>query len=220
MNNYAISDIHGCFYTFQELLNNIGFNKSDELFLLGDYINRGKRSKELIDFIMNLQSQNYSIHLLKGNHEDMIFDSIDLENWTNGEPETLSSFGIKHLKNLKSTYINWFSNLKYYDEKENIIFVHAGLNFNFENPLEDKKSMMWIQNWYSSIDYNWLSNKAIIHGHAPIKRKQIEKMLLEFDTSKILNIDNGCFLKNDKEYGNLCCFELTNRILDFQKNID
>ena len=75
MARYAISDIHGCFHTFKQLLNTIGLNKSDELILLGDYINRGKYSKEVVDFIMHLESEKYNIHCLKGNHEEMIFDS-------------------------------------------------------------------------------------------------------------------------------------------------
>lgn len=98
MNRYVISDIHGCFLTFQELLSKIGFSKSDELILLGDYINRGKRSKEVLDTIIELQSQDYQITALRGNHEDMVFDSLELEEWTAGEAETLRSFGIIHLK--------------------------------------------------------------------------------------------------------------------------
>jgi len=56
MARYAISDIHGCYHTFKELLNTIGLNKNDDLILLGDYINRGKYSKEVVDFIMQLES--------------------------------------------------------------------------------------------------------------------------------------------------------------------
>lgn len=130
MKKYAISDIHGCFHTFKELLNKIGLNKSDELYLLGDYINRGSNSKEVIDFVIDLQNQNYAIKTLKGNHEEMVFDSIELEDWTNGEEETLKSFGIKHLKELAKKYINWFSNLSHFIEYDEFIFVHAGLNFN------------------------------------------------------------------------------------------
>ncbi|UBB89927.1 serine/threonine protein phosphatase [Candidatus Kaistella beijingensis] len=220
MNLYVISDIHGLYYTFKELLNKIGFNKTDELIILGDYINRGKRSKEVVDFIMDLQSQNYFITLLKGNHEDMIFDSLELEDWTSGDPETLKSFGINHLKNLNNDYKNWFSKLKHFEEKQNTIFVHAGLNFRYDNPFEDNKSMMWIQDWYQTINYNWLSKRMIIHGHVPIEKDCIEKMSAEIDISRVLNIDNGSFLKNCKGFGNLCSFELNSRRLQFQGNID
>jgi serine/threonine protein phosphatase 1 len=71
MNRYVISDIHGCLLTFQELLSKIGFSKSDELILLGDYINRGKRSKEVLDTIIELQNHDYQITALRGNHEEL-----------------------------------------------------------------------------------------------------------------------------------------------------
>lgn len=48
---YAISDIHDCYLTFQEILNRIGLSKDDELYLLGDFINRGPDSKLVIDKI-------------------------------------------------------------------------------------------------------------------------------------------------------------------------
>ncbi|MEM8906599.1 MAG: metallophosphoesterase, partial [Bacteroidota bacterium] len=41
MPKYAISDIHGCLKTFQALLETISFNRSDELYLLGDFVDRG-----------------------------------------------------------------------------------------------------------------------------------------------------------------------------------
>lgn len=220
MKKYAISDIHGCFHTFKELLNKIGLNKTDELYLLGDYINRGSNSKEVIDFVIYLQNKDYSIKTLKGNHEEMVFDSIELEGWTNGEEETLKSFGINHLKELDKKYINWFLNLDLFIENDEFIFVHAGLNFDTSNPLENMRSTTWIRDWYNSINYDWLGNRKIIHGHTPKEKFEIEKMINEFEQQRVLNIDNGCFMKETNGYGNLCCVELNNMELTFQKNID
>jgi Calcineurin-like phosphoesterase. len=54
---FAISDIHGCFKPFYELIVNcIKLKKSDQLILLGDYIDRGDQSKEVIDFIIDLKN--------------------------------------------------------------------------------------------------------------------------------------------------------------------
>lgn len=220
MNQYAISDIHGCYFTFKELLNKIGFSKSDKLFLLGDYINKGPNSKPLIDYIFELQKQGYSIKALKGNHEAMIFDSIELENWSPGADETLKSFEIIHLKNLDTSYINWFSKLKHYEEIDSFILVHAGLNFEIENPFDDTLSMLWITDWYKNINRNFLLNRNIIHGHVPIERTEIEQMLEKIDENRILNIDNGCHIKGENGLGSLCCVELKSLRLVFQENID
>lgn len=220
MNQFVISDIHGCFLTFRELLNKVGYSKDDELYLLGDYINRGPLSKEVVDFIIGLQSQGYNITALKGNHEEMVFDSIDLEDWTGGAPETLRSFGINHLKELDKKYKNWLATLSPYAGTKVFIFVHAGLNFEYTNPMQDERSMRWITNWYDSIHYDWLGDRKIIHGHTPIQRAEIEKMLANLETTKTLNIDNGCYLKDEAGFGHLCCLELNTMTLEFQQNID
>ncbi|MET3012860.1 metallophosphoesterase family protein [Flavobacterium psychrophilum] len=220
MRKFVISDIHGCYFTFEALLDKIEFSKNDELILLGDYINRGKRSKEVIDKIIDLSKNGYNVICLRGNHEDMVFDSLELEDWTAGEQETLKSFGINHLKNLNSKYVTWFKNLLPYYESENFIFVHAGLNFKNKNPFQDIQSMRWIIDWYKDIDYSWLKNKYIIHGHKIIEQNEIEKMLLNIETTKILNIDNGCFMKDELNFGNLNCLNLSRMEIVSQKNID
>ena len=51
----AIGDIHGCFKTFKSLLETkINLTKEDQLFLLGDYIDKGKRNKEVLDYIIQV----------------------------------------------------------------------------------------------------------------------------------------------------------------------
>lgn len=220
LKKYVISDIHGCFYTFQELLHKIGLSKDDELYLLGDFINRGPNSKLVIDNIIYLKSQGYNITTLKGNHEEMVFDSIELEGWTSGAEETLRSFNIKHLNQLDKKYIKWFSNLKSAYIDDHFIFVHAGLNFENRDPFEDTKSIFWIQDWYKSINYRWLNDRKIIHGHVPKTKIEIEVMLRNFPKTKVLNIDNGCYMKGESGFGSLCCVELNSMKLVFQKNID
>ncbi|MEQ8240113.1 MAG: metallophosphoesterase family protein [Cyclobacteriaceae bacterium] len=217
---YAISDIHGCAITFQELLNKIGYSKEDELILLGDYINKGPNSKKVIDTIIDLQNNGYKVTALKGNHEEMIFDSIELEEWTAGAEETLKSFNISHFNQLSEKYIKWFSKLKTLSVDHEYVFVHAGLNFENDNPLDDLHAHCWIRDWYKSIDYDWLGNRKIIHGHVPQKKHEIEKMLQDFSETSLLDIDNGCHLKGEVGFGNLCCVELSNLKLTFQQNID
>jgi serine/threonine protein phosphatase 1 len=73
MGIWAISDIHGCYRTFEALIEKIGLCKEDELHLLGDYIDREPGSKEVLDLILKLKSENYHVHCLLGNHEIMLF---------------------------------------------------------------------------------------------------------------------------------------------------
>jgi len=71
MRQIAISDIHGCARTFQALLDKIQLSTNDQLYLLGDYIDRGPDSKGVIDTILGLINAGYRVQTLMGNHEKM-----------------------------------------------------------------------------------------------------------------------------------------------------
>ncbi|NJL76491.1 MAG: hypothetical protein HC892_17235 [Saprospiraceae bacterium] len=52
-----MSDIHGCVKTFKALLQKVEWVATDELYLLGDYVDRGPDSKGVIDYILDLQAR-------------------------------------------------------------------------------------------------------------------------------------------------------------------
>ena len=149
-----------------------------------------------------------------------MLDSINGRNRIEALQETLNSFGIDNIKKLDKKYIRWFSELEYFYEIQDFIFVHAGFNFHINNPFNDKKSMLWIRDWYQSIDYNWLKSKIIVHGHTPTTKNQIQKMFENINNIQVLVIDSGCVMKEQSGYGNLCCLELNSMNFIFQKNID
>ena len=68
----AISDIHGFNKTFHALLDKVGLTKDDQLFILGDNIDRGPDSKGILDTIIKLQQDGYGIKCILGNHEEMM----------------------------------------------------------------------------------------------------------------------------------------------------
>ena len=66
---WIIPDIHGCAKTVKVLLENmLKVTKHDQLYFLGDYIDRGPDSKGVIDYLMWLQKEEYEVHFIKGNH--------------------------------------------------------------------------------------------------------------------------------------------------------
>jgi serine/threonine protein phosphatase 1 len=117
---FAIGDIHGCFVSLKELVeNNIKLTTDDKLVLLGDYIDRGINSKEVIDYIIDLQEKGFDIMPLIGNHEGLLLDTFEDErnkpNWIqNGGSETLKSFGISSIMEIPSKYIDFFRKLPSY----------------------------------------------------------------------------------------------------------
>ena len=74
--SFAITDIHGCANTLDALLDQIGLSQSDHLYLLGDYIDRGPRSKEVLDILLALQRKQYPMTVLRGNHEQLFLDAL------------------------------------------------------------------------------------------------------------------------------------------------
>ncbi|VQX84255.1 serine/threonine protein phosphatase [Streptococcus pneumoniae] len=149
---YAISDIHGYLDEFINALNKVELSdKDNRLILLGDYIDNGSKSFQVLSKIIELE-EVYSgqIITLFGNHEEWFYD------WLIPETPTASAFGetiqsffsqeelkeilvsnpnnfeiaIRNAIKTKTKFIDWFKERykdKRYYETDNQIFVHAGI---------------------------------------------------------------------------------------------
>lgn len=219
---FAIGDIHGCFDPFREMVEDkIQLRKDDKLVLLGDYIDRGKNSKAVIDYIIDLQKKGFDIIPLTGNHEVMLLDSIGNENenirWMrNGAAETLKSFGINSIDDLPDNYIRFFKDLPYYYSFKDFLFVHAGFNDEIPDPFQDKYSMIWIRrsadsNSIATYSNPLLADKTIVHGHTPLTVKECQNQLDQ--NSRVICIDTGCVYKSKIGFGKLTAVELYSKEL-------
>ncbi len=233
---WVIPDIHGCFLTLKALIENqIKPNKNDHLIFLGDYIDRGPDSKGVIDYIMELQKNNYNITALMGNHEDYCIRAYDEDvknkgflgfrkktkiqrEWEMyGGIQALDSFDVEWPKDIPEKYIEWMRNLDYYTEVDNYIIVHAGLNFKEDDPFKDKRAMIWIRDF--KVDMNKISNKKVIHGHVPVNLEFIE-LSLKTPDYKFIDLDNGVYFNDRAGYGNLVALELTEMKYTIQSLMD
>ncbi len=222
---FAISDIHGCTKTFQALLNQIEFTTNDELFLLGDYIDRGPDSKGVIDHIWKLQKEGATVTCLRGNHEQMMLDALTDPKWLmvwlrNGGKNAIQSFGVESFRDIPEEYWTFIKNLHFFKEIENYILVHAGLDFFQNDPYANVHAMLWERQWYPNIDYEWLGDRYIVHGHTPVAKPYIEGCLITLEQQRCLDIDNGCFFFAHSQMNQLCAFDMTNKKLFFQENMD
>ncbi|MCP4439788.1 MAG: serine/threonine protein phosphatase [Aureispira sp.] len=220
----AISDIHGCFNTFKRLLKQVDLQKTDQLYLLGDYVDRGPHSKEVLDYIIYLQGQGYTLRCLRGNHEQMMLNAlVDEEKeraWRmNGGTATLTSFGAFMPKDIPARYYKFIHSLEYFFETEDYLFVHAGFNMREEDPFEDKHAMIWIRKWEKLFDADRLGHKTVVHGHTPQTTTEIKDRFEILNQKSVLTIDNGCGY-SFKGGGQLCAVDLTNEQLYFEPNID
>jgi serine/threonine protein phosphatase 1 len=207
---FAISDIHGCYRTFYELVVRIiDLKKTDRLILLGDYIDRGDQIKEVIDFIIDLKAKGFDVTTLKGNHEAMLLDSIlGPEMFTlwmiNKGSTTLESFGISEAGQMEKRYIDFFNSLEYYKEIGNLLFVHAGFNDFIDDPFSDFEAMLWESN--PSYSNPLLKGKTIIHGHRPKYVDYVKKLI--YGKSNVIPIDTGCAYEKEPGYGFLSALDV------------
>jgi len=207
---FVISDIHGCYRTFYELvINHINLDKSDKLILLGDYIDRGSQSKEVVDFIIDLREKGFDVTPLTGNHESMLLGSyIDpgvLPLWfMNSGETTLLSFNIADIRDLFGKYLEFFSGLEYYKSVGDLLFVHAGFNDDIEDPFSDMDQMIWESR--TAYRNPVFRGKTIIHGHRPKRVDYVQKLISE--KSQVIPIDTGCVYEKELGYGFLSALEV------------
>jgi len=225
MRRFAVSDIHGCAKSFRALMGMINFSKKDELYILGDLIDRGPDSKGVVDYIWELEEEGHQVFCIRGNHDQMLLDAQNDMEWhktwkLNGGDKTMQSFGVDRSANLPKKYLDFFSSLPFYLEVAEYVLVHAGFSFNLNNPFDEFHSMLWRKHqWYDRIDRDWLGDRIILHGHVPKKKNVITLMSKQLDQTPVLTIDNGCVF-NKLGLGRLCAFEMTHRELYFQDNVE
>lgn len=224
-----IGDIHGCYRTLRKLTEEkLRITSSDQIYFIGDYIDRGPSSQQVLDYLIELKWQSYNIFPIRGNHEEMFLRAISddkyIHAWyNNGAEETLKSFNIPEnllfeydgIKLIPDKYIQFLSNLPYYIVLKDYIIVHAGLNFNLEHPFEDNESMLWMRN--IQYDAEKAGNKKIIHGHTPMPSVSIMADLRD-KNNKIINLDSGCVYKDLPGYGKLMAYDLDSGETFFQDN--
>jgi len=233
---WVIPDIHGNNETLRALIEEkIKPSRNDTIYFLGDYIDRGPDSKDVIDYIIEFQKDDYKIRTLRGNHEDYLLRTFDNENvrknilgityqnnlkneWFKfGGKETLKSFGVSDVHDIPPMYIDWMRGLEYFIQLDHFILVHAGLNFNIDDPFADKESMLWIKGFKA--DPVKIGHRKIIHGHVPVSLDFI-KMLKTSNKHNYIDLDNGIYMPQKTGFGNLVALDLTTMELMVQPNID
>ncbi len=195
---YIIGDIHGYLDNLIELFGKIKgiISDDDTLIFLGDYIDRGAYSYEVIEYLLSI-SKNHRAIFLKGNHEDMLLNYLKGEDnfgiyLSNGGRVTIQSYK----KNcgdfvLPEEHKNFFQNLELYTEMNDFVSVHAGFNPKINN-IEDQliDDILWIREAFFRSERKW--DKTVIFGHTPTAILGQKTGSIFFEERKnIIGIDTG-----------------------------
>lgn len=233
---WVIPDLHGCVNTLKALIEEqIIPTHDDRIFFLGDYVDRGPGSKEVIDYIRKMQQDKFAVTALKGNHEDFIVEMWDAETKSSslfskifgtqnrrkwfavGGKECLKSFNVKSVRDIPEDYIEWMRSLEYFVQMDDFVLVHAGLNFEHSDPFRDKHAMMWSRDYPI---HPWkIQNRRIIHGHMPVNIEFISDAVKNKAMS-FIDLDNGNYVTGKTGFGNLVALELNEMRMVIQDNRD
>lgn len=206
-----ISDIHGCLDPLNALLEAVNYQSGeDQLVLIGDYIDRGPESKEVVSRVIDLVN-NHNAIALRGNHDQRLVDLIRTDDakvqskfMEHGGVQTIHSYcdfnsreiSLERLLEAKqyisdhyNEHITFLSELPLYYEDNDHIYVHAGLNPKFVNWKEQSDhDFMYIKNEF--IHTKTRVNKKVIFGHT--RATEIHGTPdIWFQEDKI-GIDGGC----------------------------
>ena len=172
----AIGDIHGMFREVEKLLEHIDRfietkwrNDRFKLIFLGDYIDRGPHSKQVIKKLRSLESENYIF--LKGNHEEMMIKSVSGETekmrfLVSGGEATIQSYG-GFTQEFYSD-LAWMTTLSTSYEDEKRFFVHAGIDPDALLADQSDEAKLWIRRKFIVDDRRF--EKYVVHGHTPTTR--------------------------------------------------
>jgi serine/threonine protein phosphatase 1 len=177
MKRYVIGDVHGCYDELMELIEKIdnhSANQEAKMIFVGDYVDRGPKSKEVVNLIMKMQRQGHVA--LMGNHEDMILDG----DFTYAEA-TLRSFNSPFME-LPDYVTDWMRTLPKYYEDDTIIVAHAGANPAWPMDQQTDQMLLWMR--YEEYHHAQLK-KHFYHGHTP-RLGKIEQI------DDRTNVDTGC----------------------------
>ena len=228
MNIFAIGDIHGCLkqlvYLQDKIFNYPSYKKEIDLIIyLGDYIDRGPNSRNVIQHLLKLQKEKVNSIFLMGNHEqimiDFVFNKINnLRYWLNlGTDQTFKSykievaefikdgFGDDKIDRLRSVLLNELSNEHIYFLKNlklsysigKYLFVHAGINPEKVLKDQDKMDFLWSRS-DQFFDKNFKFEKIIVHGHSPEKEAINFPYRINVDTGSFFSGKLSCVCINDK----------------------
>ncbi|MFO0917833.1 MAG: metallophosphoesterase family protein [Planctomycetaceae bacterium] len=200
----AIGDVHGCAHALDALLETIQPQPADHLVFLGDLIDHGRDSADVLDRLLELP-ERCQVTLIQGNHEEMLFAARDSEQslryWENcGGVATLNSYRFGALvSEIPDKHWDALRSAAPYVETEQFIFTHA--NYQADLPMDQQESY---QLRWDLFDPDHMhphhSGKTVIVGHTEQKNSEI------LDLGFAICIDTACW-----RYGWLTALDVHSR---------
>ena len=212
---YIISDIHGCYTEYLELLDRIDFGDDDELFVLGDAMDRGPEPIKVIRDLMRRPNVTYIL----GNHDDMMLEvlrklDVDVteENLLDLDDDVFVSYyhwlreggavTVKQFQQLsheeRADILDYLGSARPYEliehDRKLYILVHAGIQ-SFD-PMKELDEYHYTDFLWERMDYarRYFPSDRIflVSGHTPTLLINDDKTPLVYMGHGHIAIDCGC----------------------------
>ncbi|GAB1260501.1 metallophosphoesterase [Aurantivibrio plasticivorans] len=180
---YAIGDCHGHIQPLRALVEAIPLEASDNLVLLGDYIDHGPASRDVLDYLIRLRRQP-NVHCLIGNHELMMLGAaedpdIEREWRRQGGEQTLSSLGVSTARAIPSRYLTFLRECLPLLSTRYALFVHAGVNHHKPLDRQTEEELYW---QHRQSPYRLADGRRIVSAHTPRSQPLITDHFVGLDT--------------------------------------
>lgn len=233
---YAIGDIHGRFDLLESLIEKIEEDTSrlpegtiSTIVFLGDYIDRGLQSRQVIDYFLSERLSQFETVYLMGNHEEALLNFLQDphfgEKWAiYGGSETLFSYGLqpplrgslsndggtntdawmtlwhKFRASLPDPHLKFFQTLKLSHTIGDYVFVHAGLRPGIPISQQSGDDMLWIREEFLVASGDF--EKLVVHGHTPSDHVYRDNRRVGLDTGAYMTgrLTAGRFFGTNIDY--------------------
>jgi serine/threonine protein phosphatase 1 len=203
---YAIGDIHGCADLLEALLLEIDADctlyppRRPIVVFLGDYIDRGPTSREVLDLLLGCERTKETI-FLRGNHDSFVHRFLSepavLDEWRLcGGLETLVSYGLKPsinpdgleqarlakelAKSIPKRHLEFLESLSLSFNCGDFLFVHAGIRPGVPIRKQREEDLLWIREEFLSCEQRF--EKFVVHGHTPVSVPDLRPNRINIDT--------------------------------------
>ena len=207
---YAVGDVHGRADLLRTLFERIDADAKSHagtahLVMLGDYVDRGFQSRQVIEFLMSDRVSHFETSFLKGNHEEALLRFLEQPEhgpeWANyGGRETLVSYGVRPPRSLTMNdewveaharfveafpeeHLHFMRSLELSKRIGDYGFVHAGTRPGRAFEEQQEHDLLWIRDEF--LNAGGRDDVVVVHGHTPADDA--------YNDFRRINIDTGAY---------------------------
>ena len=205
---YAIGDIHGYDDLFERMIDHIradaeGLGERPRIVLLGDYVDRGPASRQVLDRVGRLLAADWcDVVALMGNHEEALLRFLDEpefgDTWRDwGGAATLDSYGVvmpymarsmeiwdevsrRFAAKVDPAHLEMLRAMPSSFQAGDYLFVHAGVDPDRPLAEQDSATFMYIRGRFLRADQS--CEYVVVHGHSPHKVPANTRWRIGIDT--------------------------------------